>query len=200
MPKNQLLRLSPLNQLLARLPEEEFQRLLPCLQTVSLEFKQVLYKPRSTIRQVYFPVRGVVSAVTLMQDGTMIEVATIGSEGMVGLTAFLGNEESPNRMIVQVEGEALRMEASTLRAETSKVSPLRRLLIACHTAFNFQVSQAVACNGLHTVEQRCCKWVLMTHDRAQADEFPLTHEFLSHMLGMHGSASRRYSSPSKMRG
>jgi CRP-like cAMP-binding protein len=172
------------NRLLSRLPPKEYQRLLPFLRLVPLEFKHVLNEPRSSIDHVHFPSRGVVSAVTLMRDGSSIEVATIGNEGMVGLTAFLGNEESPNRMIVQVGGEALRMEADDLRAETRSASPLRQVLVRYHTAFHLQVSQAVACNGLHTVEQRCCRWVLMTHDRVQADEFPLTHEFLSHMLGV----------------
>src|SRR4029077_16838736 len=98
-------------------------------------------------------------------------------------TAFLGDEESSNRLIAQVPGEALQMGADDLRAETSRDYPLRRLLVRYHTAFLKQISQAVACNGLHHVQERCCWWILMTHDRALADEFLLTHEFLSHMLG-----------------
>jgi len=133
---------------------------------------------------VYFPNKGVVSAVTVMKDGSSIEVATIGNEGMAGMPAFLNHGESPNRMIVQVEGDALRMEAATLLAETKEGLPLRHLLFTYQTAFNYQVSQSVACNGLHTVQPRCCRWILMTHDRALADEFPLTHEFLAQMLGV----------------
>ena len=184
MVKPQAVSAPPANRLLARLPPQDYQRLLPLLRLVPFEFKQVLNEQRSRIAYVHFPSRGVVSAVTLMEDGTVIEVATIGNEGMVGLSAFLGDEEAPNRWIVQVPGEALRMGADDLRAETSRDSPLRRLLVRYHTAFLKQISQAVACNGLHRVQQRCCKWVLMTHDRAQSDEFPLTHEFLSHMLGV----------------
>jgi CRP-like cAMP-binding protein len=174
----------PLNRLLALLPRKEYQRLLPRLQSVPLEFKQVLYEPRSPIDYVYFPQRGVVSNVTLMEDGVIIEVATIGNEGLVGLAAFFGTETSPDRMIVQVKGDALRMRAAALRVETSRDSPLRQLLSRYHAAFLKQISQAVACNGLHSVQKRCCRWVLMTHDRAHSDEFPLTHEFLSHMLGV----------------
>jgi CRP-like cAMP-binding protein len=184
MVKSQATRVLPGNRLLARLLPQEYQRLLPQMQLVPLEFKHVLNEPRSPIDYVHFPSRGVVSDVTLMEDGSAIEVATVGNEGMVGLMAFLGDEESPNRVIVQVGGEALRMGVSDLRAETSRDSPLRRLLVRYHTAFMKQVSQAVACNGLHHVQQRCCRWVLMTHDRAQSDEFLLTHEFLSHMLGV----------------
>jgi CRP-like cAMP-binding protein len=184
MVKRQAASAPPANRLLARLPPHEYQRLLPLLRLVPFEFKQVLNEPRSSIAYVYFPNRGVVSAVTLMEDGTVIEVATIGNEGMVSLTAFLGEEESPNRLIVQVPGEGLRMAADDLRAETRRDSPLRRLLVRYHTAFFEQIAQGVACNGLHHVQERCCRWILMTHDRVQSDEFPLTHEFLSHMLGV----------------
>src|SRR5579864_111680 len=184
MVKSRIIPLVSGNQLLARLPPGEYQRLRLQLRVLPLEFKHVLNEPRSAIDYVYFPSRGVISDVTLMEDGSAIEVATVGNEGMVGLTAFLGDEESPNRVIVQVGGEAMRMGASDLRAETRQDGPLRRLLVRYHTAFMKQVSQAVACNGLHHVQQRCCRWVLMTHDRAQSDEFLLTHEFLSHMLGV----------------
>jgi CRP-like cAMP-binding protein len=103
---------------------------------------------------------------------------------MVGLTAIFGDEESTNRQVVQVPGGSLRMRADDLRTETSRDNPLGKLLVRYNTVFLKQISQAVACNGLHRVQQRCCKWVLMTHDRAESDEFPLTHEFLSHMLGV----------------
>lgn len=174
----------PENQLLARLPPKEYERLLPFVRLVPLELNHVLNEPRSPIDYAHFPTRGVISAVTLMENGSVIEVATIGNEGMVGLSALLGDEESPNRLVVQVPGESMRMGADVLRAEIRWDSPLRQLLVRYNTAFLKQISQAVACNGLHNVQQRCCRWVLMTHDRAQSDEFLLTHEFLSHMLGV----------------
>jgi CRP-like cAMP-binding protein len=172
------------NKLLARLPKQERERLQQHFRRVRLEVKQVLFEINDPIDFAYFPLTGVVSAITLMIDGTNIEVATIGREGMFSLSALFGPETSPNRMIVQVEGEALRMEAQAFRAETREDRPLRRLIVLYHAAFMRQVSQAVACNGLHTVQQRCCRWLLMTHDRACSDEFYLTHEFLSHMLGV----------------
>ncbi len=172
------------NRLLARLSPPEYQRLVPLLRVVPFNFKQILNEPRSRIAYVHFPTQGVVSAVTIMEDGTVIEVATIGNEGMVGLTALLGDQESPNRMIVQVTGAALRMTIDDFRAETREDSPLRRLLVRYHAAFLVQISQAVACNGLHHVQERCCRWILMTHDRVESDEFLLTHEFLAHMLGV----------------
>src|SRR6202521_1850385 len=136
------------NQLLARLPAEEYGRLLPRLKFVPLALKQVLYEARSPIDYAYFLNRGVVSALTVMEDGRAIEVATIGDEGMVGLPLLVGAKTTTNRMIVQVPGEALRMAEDVLREEVNRDSPLRRLLVQYHTAFLAQVSQAVACNGL----------------------------------------------------
>src|SRR5271170_5294022 len=134
------------NRLLARLPPEEYQRLLPCLQVVPLALKQVLYVARSPIDYAYFPNGGVISALTVMEDGRAIEVATIGDEGMVGLPLLVGAKTTTNRMIVQVPGEALGMAQDMLREEVGRDSPLRRLLILYHTTFFAQVSQAVACN------------------------------------------------------
>jgi CRP-like cAMP-binding protein len=174
----------PGNRLLSRLPGQDFQRVRSLMQPVTLEFQSVLLELHAPITHVYFPLRGVISAITLMRDGDLIEVATIGNEGMVGLGAMLEEQEAPNRLIVQVEVEALRMNADVFRAEISVAGPFRRLLVLYATAYAFQVSQAVACNGLHTIQRRCCRWILLTHDRAMVDEFPLTHEFLSHMLGV----------------
>src|ERR1700730_8175384 len=157
------------NRLLARLPKEEYQRLLRRLKLVPLALKDVLYEAQSTIDYAYFPNRGVVSALTVMEDGKAIEVATIGDEGMVGLPLLIGAKTTGNRVIVQVPGEALRMPEDVLSEQVSRDSPLRRLLVLYHTAFLAQVSQAVACNGLHSVHQRCCRWLLMTQDRAHSD-------------------------------
>src|SRR5271157_911413 len=130
------------NRLLARLPPEEYQRLLPRLQVVPLALKHVLYEVRSPIDYAYFPNRGVISALTVMEDGRAIEVATIGDEGMVGLPLLVGAKTTANRAIVQVPGEALRMSAGALREDLGRDSPLRRLLVLYHTAFLAQVSQA----------------------------------------------------------
>jgi CRP-like cAMP-binding protein len=175
------------NRLLARLPPDEYQRLQPRLQVVQLAFKQVLYEPQSPIDYAYFPNGGVVSALTVMEDGRGIEVATIGNEGMVGLPLLVGAKTTANRVIVQVPSDALRMAEDVLREEVCRDSPLRRLLVLYHSAFLLQVSQAVACNGLHSVHQRCCRWLLMTLDRADSDVFPMTHEFLAEMLGVRRS-------------
>ena len=176
------------NQLLARLPDVDYQRLAPRLQTVSLPVKQIVYKARAPIDYVYFPLSGIVSAMTIMRDGSAIEVATIGNEGLVGVMAFVGIDESANELMVQVAGDAVRTSAEVFRAEASHEGALRRLLTLYHAAFYAQVSYGVACNGLHTIEKRCCRWLLMTRDRLGSSVLPLTHEFLGIMLGVRRSS------------
>lgn len=175
---------SPGNYLLARLPTAEYQQLLPHMRPCTLEFKQTLYDTRGAIDYAYFPLTGVTSALTVMENGGAIEVATVGREGMVGLPLLLEDETSPFKVIVQIAGEGLRIKASDLMAAFQAKGALRPLLIHYNAAFLYQVSQSVACNGLHTVQQRCCRWLLMTHDRVQSDQMPLTHEFLAIMLGV----------------
>jgi CRP-like cAMP-binding protein len=174
----------PESRLLARLPPAEYRRLLPHLRPVPLRFRQVLYEAQAPVNYAYFPCRGVVSAVILMEDGNSIEVATVGSEGVVGLPVFLAPVNSFNQVIVQIAGDALRVAGEELHQEARRDGPLRRLLLAYQAAFLAQVSQGVACNGLHTVQQRCCRWLLETQDRLQSDVFPLTHELLALMLGV----------------
>src|SRR3984885_8127207 len=188
------------NRILARLPPEGGRRLLPHLQVGPLAFKHVLFQARSPFDYAYFPNRGVVSALTVMEDGRAIEVATIGDEGMVGLPLLVGAKTTANRVIVQVPGEALRMAEDVLREEVSRDSALRRLLVRYHTAFLAQVSQAVACNGLHSVSQRRCRWLLMTQDRAHSDVFPMTHEFLAEMLGVRRSTVSEVLEPFQEKG
>ncbi len=172
------------NQLLARLPLTERQRLVARMRPVSLDFKQILYKAKAPIDSVYFPNRGTASALTIMEDGSAIEVATIGREGVVGLGVLLAGNTSANEVIIQIAGDGLQMDAAVLKEEAGKDCPLRRLLLLYHTAFMTQVSYSVACNGLHPIQQRCCRWLLMTHDRMESDTVPLTHEFLGIMLGV----------------
>jgi CRP-like cAMP-binding protein len=200
MPNPQAPPAKPSNRLLARLPPSVYARLLASLQGVPLPFKQVLYQAYAAIDYVYFPIRGVISAMTIMEDGKAIEVATIGSEGMVGLTAFVGGETSPNEVMVQVEGEALRMPAEVFKKAASRDGPLRQLLVLYHTAYQTQVSYAVACNGLHTIEKRCCRWLLMAQDRVRTEVVPLTHEFLSTMLGVQRSSLTEVLQPLQERG
>ena len=172
----------PRNRLLARLPEATYRRLVPLLEPVSLTIGLVVYEARAPIEFAYFPMGAVLSALTVMQDGNAIEVATIGNEGMVGHFGF-GGTRSPHRVIVQVADGGLRIASRSLDKEAARDDHLGKLLTAYHTAFLTQVSQSVACNGLHRLLQRCCRWLLMTRDRVGSDDLRLTHEYLALMLG-----------------
>ena len=171
------------NRLLARLPEPQYRNLQRHLQPVALGFRQVLYEARASIDYAYFPCRCVLSTLIFMETGSTIEAAAVGSEGAVGLFGFLGADTAPLQVIVQVAGDALRIRADELQDEVGRDGPLRRLFLRYSQAFLRQVMQSVACNGLHTVQQRCCRWLLKTHDRMQDGVLPLTHELLAMMLG-----------------
>jgi CRP-like cAMP-binding protein len=147
-----------------------------------LKSGQVLYEAHGPIRYAYFPTGAVLSALTVMQDGNAIEVATVGHEGVVGYYGISG-KSSPHQVIVQIEDGGLRMEAQILHELGIKEGALRELLGAYQTAFMAQVSQSVACNGLHHLAQRCCRWLLMSRDRVGSDDLRLTHEYLAYMLG-----------------
>ena len=150
------------NRLLASLSADELQGLSGFLEPLPLTMRMQLYRTGEPLEYVYFPVSGVVSAMTVMEDGTAIEVATIGNEGLVGLTAFVGGEVSPYSVIVQLPGEGFRLKASKLREAVAHDGAFRRTLIHYNTAYATQIAYAVACNGLHTIEKRCCRWLLMT--------------------------------------
>jgi CRP-like cAMP-binding protein len=172
------------NLLLARLRPDESRRLASDLRPVALDFKQVLYEAWTPIDYLYFPERGVLSALTVMDDGSAIEVATFGNEGAAGVPALVGAAMSPNRILAQVPGQAHRMDLAVARRELKEGGQLGEFLLLYHAAFIGQISQSVACNGLHSIQKRCARWLLMTHDRVDEDEFPLTHEFLAIMLGV----------------
>ena len=174
------------NLLLDRISWVNYPDLLSRLKPLPLEQGLVLYEARAPIDYAYFPVTGSLSSVVVMSDGSMIEAATIGREGAVGLPTFGGAGSSPNRVFVQIPGEGLRIEAALFQKRVEKDESLRKLLLKYHEAFTFQVSQSVACNGLHAVSERCCRWLLMSHDHVGGggDDILLTHEFMSVMLGV----------------
>jgi CRP-like cAMP-binding protein len=133
---------------------------------------------------VYFIESGVGSLVNTMANGDAAEVGTIGNEGMVGLPLVLGDDRAPTSVYVQVPGAGLRMKATLFTKELAQSASMRMLMLRYTHAFFNQVAQSAACNHFHTIQQRCCRWLLMTHDRMQSDEFLLTQEFLAMMLGV----------------
>jgi CRP-like cAMP-binding protein len=176
--------ISGVNQLLAALPRKEYNRLLPHWETVPLDFKQVLYVPGESIEYVYFPNSGIVSLLIIMSDSVAAEVGMVGNEGMAGLPVFLGVDTIPNQAIVQVPGDCMRMKADIFKASVNPSDTLHGLLQRYAHALIVQASQLVACKSHHSMQQRCCRWLLMTHDRAGTNQFPITHEFLSKMMGV----------------
>ncbi len=172
------------NRLLAGLGAAYYKRLLPNLQVVPMLLNQPIYEVGGKIDFAYFPTDGVISAVAGMNNGAVIEVGTIGNEGMTGLPVLIEARTSPSRLYVQVAGSAARMAVAVLRRETKEGSPLRKIAQSYQGVFLAQVSQSVACNGLHTLEQRCCRWLLITLDRMYDEIIPLTHDLLAIMLGV----------------
>jgi CRP-like cAMP-binding protein len=172
------------NRLIDALPSKDRERLLAKTEEVQLELRESLYTPDEPIRYVYFPLTFVASMVSDLGNGGSLEVGTVGNEGMVGIPVFLGTTRVPFRMFAQVAGEALQMEAAALHEEVEQSERLRELLNAYVQAFFTQLSQSVVCNRFHTIEQRFCRWVLMTRDRVGSDTFPLTQDFIGQMLGV----------------
>jgi CRP-like cAMP-binding protein len=172
------------NRLLELLGINEFERLRSHFEDVSFEYKQTLYQPNTPIEWVYFPVKGVASLVNTMRDGSEVEVGTIGNEGMVGLPVVLGDNVTPTHAYVQVPGSGLRLSSSILREAMRESVSTRTVMLHYAHAFLSQVTQLAACAHLHSVDQRCCRWLLMTHDRVQTDNFLLTQEFFAMMLGV----------------
>jgi CRP-like cAMP-binding protein len=168
--------------MLGVLPEAHRARLKPRLTPTFLDIKKVLFEPGKTIDAVYFPLNGVVSLVTPLEDGVIVEVATVGNEGVVGVPLVLGGSLAV-RAISQVAGWVLRMDAATFLAEMGRGGPMRDLTDDYVQALFAQISQAAACNRVHTNEERLSRWLLMSHDRVGVDEFGITHEFLGQMLG-----------------
>jgi CRP-like cAMP-binding protein len=173
------------NRILATLPPDEMDVLRPALFSVVLTSGQILYEQRSRIDTVYFPDTAVASLLSRMENDAVVEVGTIGNEGMVGLSLFLGTDVSLPEIIAQIPGDAQSMSADDFRSAIERLPTLRALIAACTNAFMVQVSQTAACNRLHGIDQRCARWLLLTHDRVGGvDSFPLTHQFLSFMLGV----------------
>lgn len=173
----------PRNRILAALPAGEYERLLPHLKLIDLEYKQVLYDPHKTIRYAYFPEDSVISMVSTLVDKTVVEVGLAGREGMVCVATFLGANSSPHQGIVQVAGQAMRMKVSVLRDEFKLGGRLQDLLLRHTQAHLVQIAQTSVCNRLHALEVRLSRWLLMIHNRVDGNEFLLTQDVISMMLG-----------------
>jgi CRP-like cAMP-binding protein len=178
----------PANRLLAALPRAEYRRLSPQLEQTVLTYGANIYERGETISNVYFPASGIISLLACIEESATLEVGIVGKEGMAGLPVFLGVATSNNRAVVQGEGWAMRISAADFLAECRHDGALPRILQRFAHSLLTQVSQSAVCYRYHLIEARLARWLLMTADRMAADEFQITQEFLSNMLGVRREA------------
>jgi CRP-like cAMP-binding protein len=172
------------NWLLDALPDKDYERLVDDLQPVSFALGDVIYESGVQIHHVYFPTTFHVSLLYTMLNGVTAEMGLVGNEGVIGIALFMGGETTPNRAVVQGAGKALRLRAKAMQLEFTRGGEFQRLLLRYTQSLITQISQTAVCNRLHSVEQRLCRWLLMTHDRTHSDELQMTQEFISNMLGV----------------
>lgn len=174
----------PINRLLAALPNDVYQRLYPHLELVELPQHKVLYHAGENYEYAYFPSRAIISIIAIMENGSTTEIAVVGNEGMVGLPIILDTDYTNFTAIVQVGNGGYRIKAKRLQEELNCNGALKRLLMRYIQARMVQLGQIAACNRYHNLEQRFARWMLLIKDNIQKDEFQLTQEFISQMLGV----------------
>ena len=177
------------NRLLEALPRADYDRILPYLRMISVTTGQILQAHRALVKAVYFPNGGVYSITNQMRNGSLVEVATVGREGMLGIGVFLGDRAGIGRTFQQVPNGSLPSIATAKFVEETTGAGAFRDVVSIYAQANLlQVMQCTACNALHSVTQRCCRWLLQTRDLVRSDTLPLTQEFLSQMLGVQRSS------------
>ena len=172
------------NRILDALPKASLDRLRRHFEPIALPYRGIVQLAGEKILHITFPTSGVVSIMFPLHDGSVIEIGAIGNEGLVGLPALLDRDDSLHEAVVQGQGEALRLPTHVIRAELGNSSEVRTLMRRYAELFLEQVSQTAACNGLHTLEERCARWLLTMRDRLGADRFRITQEFLAALLGV----------------
>jgi len=176
------------NRFVLVLPSSEFEQVRPSLEHVELARGQTIYREDGPVDYLYFVNRGLISLIKTMRDGRTVEIGAIGVEGVAGWNAALGMQGALFDAVVQVPGEALRVESRRLRRQIEALPMLRTLFWRYADFAVKELAQHAACNRLHSLEERCCRWLLIAHDSARSDAFPMTHEFLSMMLGVQRTA------------
>jgi CRP-like cAMP-binding protein len=171
------------NRILAALPANEYQRLLPHLKQIELPQGEILYSPGDLIEYVYFPSSGIISLVTLLKDGASVEVGVVGKEGMCGISVVLGDNRAPSQAIVQIGNGGVRLKANILSEELKRGGELRNLLQRFILVCLQRSSQAAACNRNHHVGERLAFWLLTCHDSIGHNRLKLTQDFIAEMLG-----------------
>jgi len=171
------------NKLFAALPDADWQRWLPQLESVEMPLGHVLYESGSTLSHVYFPVSAIVSLLYVMENGASAEIAVVGNEGIVGISLFMGGESTTSRAVVQSAGQCFRMKAQTIKDEFNR-APVLHLLLRYTQALITQMAQTAVCNRHHSLDQQLCRWLLLSLDRLQGNELVMTQELIANMLGV----------------
>jgi CRP-like cAMP-binding protein len=172
------------NQLLAALPDAEWQRWQPHLEPVTLTLGDVLYEAGDTLGYVYFPTSAIVSLLYVMEDGASAEIAVVGLEGVVGVSLFMGGLSTPSRAVVQSAGQGFRLRAQIMKDEFNRAGPVLHLLLRYTQALITQMSQTAVCNRHHSLDQQLCRWLLLSLDRLRGNELVMTQELIANMLGV----------------
>jgi CRP-like cAMP-binding protein len=172
------------NYLLAALPAEDYQRILPDLERVPLPLGMAVYESGGKLEYVYFPTDCIVSLLYVMRNGASAEIAVVGYEGLVGVALFMGGESTPSRAVVQSAGTAYRLPSKILKREFEQSHPLQHLLLRYTQALITQMAQTAVCNRHHSVEQQLSRWLLLSLDRLNSNELNMTQELIANMLGV----------------
>jgi CRP-like cAMP-binding protein len=172
------------NHLLAALPAQEYEILLPNLELVSLPLGKVLYESGTEINHVYFPTTCIVSMLYVMLDGASAEIGIVGNEGIIGIALFMGGETMPNRAVVQSAGHAFRLKGALLKQEFNRCDELQNLLLRYTQALLTQMAQTAVCNRHHSLDQQLCRWLLLSLDRLPSNQLVMTQELIANMLGV----------------
>jgi CRP-like cAMP-binding protein len=172
------------NHLLAALPDNEYRRLAPDLESVELAQGQVLYESGGTLRHMYFPTTAIVALLYVLENGSSAEIAVVGNEGLLGVSLFMGGETTPSRAVVQNAGHAFRVPAALLKDEFNRAGPVLRLLLRYTQALITQMTQTAVCNRHHAIEQQLCRWLLLSLERLPGEELDMTQELIANMLGV----------------
>jgi CRP-like cAMP-binding protein len=172
-----------INQLLAALPNAEWERWLPQLELVDMPLGQVLYESGGLLSHVYFPVNSIVSLLYVMENGASAEIAVVGKEGIVGISLFMGGESTSSRAIVQSAGQGFRLKSKAIKEEF-KQAPVLHLMLRYTQALITQMSQTAVCNRHHSLDQQLCRWLLLSMDRLEGNQLVMTQELIANMLGV----------------
>lgn len=184
MPKTKHTDNARLNHLLAALPVEELDRLMPNLKPVSLKLGEVIYESGEQLESIYFPTTAIISLLYIMENGSTAEIGMAGNDGLVGIALYMGGSTTPNRAVVQSAGNAFELSSKALKYEFGLGGIFQNVLLRYTQYLMTQISQTAVCNRLHTVEQQLCRWLLINYNLLQTNKLIMTHDLISDMLGV----------------